>query len=95
MCFRFLQVAWGFLKTGELPHHDHGHVDGLEEVVPPVNFDPLGMDDNLHPHDLKHQMVGDRRSGDDRRGQAAAGGAGDERRLGERRGRNEDQGDEQ
>ncbi len=31
MCFRFLQVAWNFTKTGELPHHDHGHVDGLEE----------------------------------------------------------------
>jgi len=31
MCFRFLQVAWNFLRTGELPHHDHGHVDGLEE----------------------------------------------------------------
>ena len=21
MCFRFLQVAWGFWRTGELPHH--------------------------------------------------------------------------
>jgi C4-dicarboxylate transporter DctQ subunit len=31
MCFRFLQVTLGFLKTGELPHHDHGHVDGLED----------------------------------------------------------------
>ena len=31
MCFRFLQVAFNFAKTGELPHHDHGHVDGLEE----------------------------------------------------------------
>ncbi len=31
MCFRFLQVAWAFVKTGELPHHDHGHVDGLDE----------------------------------------------------------------
>ncbi len=31
MCFRFLQVAWHFSKTGELPHHDAGHVDGLEE----------------------------------------------------------------
>ncbi|MEX8503243.1 MAG: TRAP transporter small permease [Leptothrix ochracea] len=31
MCFRFLQVAWTFVRTGELPHHDHGHVDGLEE----------------------------------------------------------------
>ncbi|WP_077035580.1 TRAP transporter small permease [Pelomonas sp. KK5] len=31
MCFRFLQVAWSFWRTGELPHHDHGHVEGLEE----------------------------------------------------------------
>ena len=31
MCFRFLQVAWNFTKTGELPHHDHGHVEGLED----------------------------------------------------------------
>jgi C4-dicarboxylate transporter DctQ subunit len=33
MCFRFLQVATHFLRTGELPHHDHGHVDGLDEEV--------------------------------------------------------------
>lgn len=31
MCFRFLQVAWSFSRTGELPHHDHGHVEGVEE----------------------------------------------------------------
>jgi C4-dicarboxylate transporter DctQ subunit len=31
MCFRFLQVLVTFIKTGQLPHHDHGHVDGLEE----------------------------------------------------------------
>ncbi|HEX5485128.1 MAG TPA: TRAP transporter small permease [Limnobacter sp.] len=31
MCFRFLQVAWVFHRTGELPHHDHGQVDGLED----------------------------------------------------------------
>jgi C4-dicarboxylate transporter DctQ subunit len=31
MSFRFLQVAWNFQRTGELPHHDHGHVDGLDE----------------------------------------------------------------
>ena len=31
MCFRFLQVAWAFLRTGELPHHDHGHVEGVVE----------------------------------------------------------------
>lgn len=34
MCFRFLQVAVHFVRTGELPHHDHGHVDGLDEVQP-------------------------------------------------------------
>ena len=32
MCFRFLQVAWNFIRTGELPKHDHGHVDGLESA---------------------------------------------------------------
>ena len=30
MCFRFLQVAWWFYWTGELPHHDAAHVDGIE-----------------------------------------------------------------
>ncbi|HUL94780.1 MAG TPA: TRAP transporter small permease [Usitatibacter sp.] len=34
MCFRFLQVAWGFFRTGELPHHDAAHVEGVEEAVP-------------------------------------------------------------
>ncbi|MEY4592440.1 MAG: hypothetical protein RIR18_1335 [Pseudomonadota bacterium] len=31
MCFRFLQVTASFIKTGELPRHDHGHVDGLDD----------------------------------------------------------------
>ncbi len=35
MCFRFMQVAWTFFKTGELPHHDHGHVEGLDEADEP------------------------------------------------------------
>src|SRR5664279_5090922 len=43
MCFRFLQVAWTFWRTGELPHHDVAHVEGLE--VPEI----YAMDDNLHP----------------------------------------------
>ncbi|QDZ26531.1 TRAP transporter small permease [Noviherbaspirillum sp. UKPF54] len=30
MCFRFLQVTWSFIKTGELPKHDPSHVEGLE-----------------------------------------------------------------
>lgn len=29
MCFRFLQVAWNFACGGELPVHDHAHVEGL------------------------------------------------------------------
>jgi len=31
MCFRFLQVAWSFWRTGELPHHDPGKVEGMAE----------------------------------------------------------------
>ena len=85
MCFRFLQVTWGFLKTGELPHHDHGHVDGLdEEVKLPVDVDVYGMGDNLHMHDLKHAQLGERRAGDDRR-QGEAATPDNERRAAERR----------
>ncbi len=67
MCFRFLQVALGFIRTGELPHHDHGHVDGLEDEVPPVDVDVYSLDDNLHMRDLKHPILGERRTGEDRR----------------------------
>ena len=42
MCFRFLQVAWAFWKTGELPHHDESRVEGVEidetpDAQPPVS----------------------------------------------------------
>src|SRR5205809_6566053 len=43
MCFRFLQVAWTFARTGELPHHDVAHVEGIEQVMLP---------DDLHPAPL-------------------------------------------
>jgi C4-dicarboxylate transporter, DctM subunit len=33
MCFRFLQVAWWFYWTGQLPHHDVAHVEGLEDPL--------------------------------------------------------------
>jgi C4-dicarboxylate transporter DctQ subunit len=33
MCFRFLQVLVLFVRTGELPHHDHSHVEGVEETI--------------------------------------------------------------
>lgn len=36
MSFRFIQVAWAFSRTGELPHHDHGHVEGIADEVPMV-----------------------------------------------------------
>jgi C4-dicarboxylate transporter DctQ subunit len=31
MCFRFIQALVHFLKTGEVAHHDHGAVDGLDD----------------------------------------------------------------
>ena len=52
MSFRFLQVMANFLKTGELPKHDHSHVEGMDDVDSDSNW--FAMDDNLHPHDLKN-----------------------------------------
>jgi C4-dicarboxylate transporter DctQ subunit len=31
MCFRFLQVLTTFMRTGELPLHDHAYVEGLDD----------------------------------------------------------------
>jgi C4-dicarboxylate transporter DctM subunit len=36
MCFRFLQVAWHFAHTGDLPHHDQAQVEGVEEIAPVI-----------------------------------------------------------
>jgi len=52
MCFRFLQVMTSFIRTGELPHHDHGHVDGLDEDSTAVDVNPYAMGDNLHPAEM-------------------------------------------
>ena len=52
MCFRFLQMCVGFVRTGELPHHDHGHVEGVEAepLTAAGNEDKVfRMDDDLHP----------------------------------------------
>ena len=38
MCYRFLQVAWSFWRTGHLPHHDESHVEGIE---PPIDVVPV------------------------------------------------------
>ncbi len=58
MCFRFLQVMVSFLKTNELPHHDHGHVAGLDDEPLAVDADVYSMNDNLHPHGLEHDKKG-------------------------------------
>lgn len=58
MCFRFLQVAARFMRSGELPQHDHGHVEGIDEEHMPVDINPYNMDDNLHPHDIRHHPHG-------------------------------------
>ncbi|MCB6179282.1 TRAP transporter small permease [Rhodobacter sp. Har01] len=55
MCFRFLQVAVGFARTGELPHHDHGKVDGVDEDA---GIDDLGeafLASPLTPRDLSEK----------------------------------------
>ena len=31
MCFRFMQVTYTFFRTGEMPHHNEAHVDGLDD----------------------------------------------------------------
>ncbi len=43
MCFRFLQVAWAYHKTGELPHHDHTRVEGLDEAAAKIDPARLGV----------------------------------------------------
>jgi len=48
MCFRFLQVAWHFAKTGELPKHDVAHVEGIETA----DSDAYVMAPDLHPADV-------------------------------------------
>ena len=41
MCFRFLQVAWAFARTGQLPKHDEGHVDDIESSSPALHPVPI------------------------------------------------------
>jgi C4-dicarboxylate transporter DctQ subunit len=53
MCFRFLQVAWAFVRTGELPHHDQSKVEGIAEpgLAPGEEDKIYRMEDDLHPRD--------------------------------------------
>ena len=47
MCFRFLQTAVRYIRTGELPHHEPAQVEGLEEKSPVSAERPI--EDNLRP----------------------------------------------
>lgn len=49
MCYRFLQVAASFWRTGELPHHDHGHVEGIEDT-PPLVGEALAEGEDISRH---------------------------------------------
>jgi C4-dicarboxylate transporter DctQ subunit len=59
MCFRFLQVCASFIRTGALPVHEHGHVEGVEGEPKPEDINWLNMDDDLHPKDIAHHDDGD------------------------------------
>jgi C4-dicarboxylate transporter DctM subunit len=48
MCYRFLQVAWSYYWTGELPHHNEAHGESLGAEVP-----------DLHPEDGRATDAGD------------------------------------
>jgi len=50
MCYRFLQVCWSFHKTGQLPHADHAHVEGLD---PEDATEWAKLPTDLHPADVK------------------------------------------
>ena len=49
MCFRFLQVAWSFAKTGELPRHNVAFVEGIEETPMPDELHPAPMTPGARP----------------------------------------------
>jgi C4-dicarboxylate transporter DctQ subunit len=49
MCFRFLQVAATFFRTGELPHHDPTQVAGVERIPDDILRQGMAVEDNLHP----------------------------------------------
>jgi C4-dicarboxylate transporter DctQ subunit len=50
MCYRFLQVIVVFVRTGELPHKDHTHVDGLDDVE--LDLQQVAVAASLEPKDV-------------------------------------------
>ncbi|WP_283179385.1 TRAP transporter small permease [Gemmobacter sp. 24YEA27] len=37
MCFRFIQALHLYVTTGQIVHHEHGHVDGMDDAPAPAN----------------------------------------------------------
>ena len=37
MCFRFIQALHLYITKGEIVHHEHGHVDGMDDEPTPAN----------------------------------------------------------
>jgi C4-dicarboxylate transporter, DctQ subunit len=66
MCFRFLQVLVSFLRTHELPHHDHSHVDGIEEGDGQAEI-RSALNDHLQQHDMAQQQPGENGTGGKRK----------------------------
>lgn len=52
MCFRFLQVMAQFARTGELPTHNHGHVEGLDDETETLSIGEaiVAAEDIEHSH---------------------------------------------
>src|SRR5689334_20849500 len=42
MCFRFLQVAWSFYRSGDLPHHNEAHIEGIAIDAPDLHPAAIG-----------------------------------------------------
>jgi C4-dicarboxylate transporter, DctQ subunit len=62
MCFRFLQVMVNFIRTGDLPHHDHGHVEGVEEVEIPAEKPSVSVIDSFDANEISQdKKVQDRK----------------------------------
>ena len=51
MCFRFLQVAWFYYWTGELPHHNEAQVEGIEISAPALHPSTGRCRRGLQPQD--------------------------------------------
>ena len=46
MCFRFLQVCWKFIQTGDFPRPDHAKVEGIDPDADPI-LAAIEKDENL------------------------------------------------